>query len=172
MRKSCCTKPRPWRRSTASNWSSRRWKRFLLRPWEARPMRNILLIAKREYLEQIRGRAFLFSTVLVPLLIAGMVGWSAMNSGKAGTGQHLAIAADNAALAGQVRREMLYDKAAKLTVDVVAPATPEDRAALRNQLKSKSIDGILAIDSSSAGAITASYTSLSLGDRSEERRCR
>ena len=87
-------------------------------------MRNILLIAKREYLEQIRGRAFLFSTVLVPLLIAGMVGWSAMNSGKAGTGQHLAIAADNAALAGQVRREMLYDTSAKLTVDVVAPATP------------------------------------------------
>ena len=127
-------------------------------------MRNILLIAKREYLEQIRGRAFLFSTVLVPLLIAGMVGWSAMNSGKAGTGKHLAIAADNAALAGQVRREMLYDTSAKLTVDVVAPATPEDRAALRMQLKSKAIDGILAIDSSSAGAITASYTSLSLGD--------
>jgi ABC-2 type transport system permease protein len=47
---------------------------------------------------------------------------------------------------------------------VVAPATPEDRAALRMQLKSKAIDGILAIDSSSAGAITASYTSLSLGD--------
>jgi len=91
-------------------------------------MRNILLIAKREYLEQIRGRAFLFSTVLVPLLIAGMVGWSAMNSGKAGTGKHLAIAADNVALAGQVRREMLYDTSAKLTVDVVAPATPEDRA--------------------------------------------
>ena len=30
-------------------------------------MRNILLIAKREYLEQIRGRAFMISTVLVPL---------------------------------------------------------------------------------------------------------
>ena len=39
-------------------------------------MRNILLIAKREYLEQIRGRAFLFSTILVPSLIVALLGWS------------------------------------------------------------------------------------------------
>jgi ABC-type Na+ efflux pump permease subunit len=29
-------------------------------------MRNILLIAKREYLEQIRGRAFKMSTIGLP----------------------------------------------------------------------------------------------------------
>ena len=29
-------------------------------------MRNILLIAKREFLEQIRGRAFKISTVALP----------------------------------------------------------------------------------------------------------
>jgi hypothetical protein len=29
-------------------------------------MRNILLVAKREYLEQIRGRAFRMTTILVP----------------------------------------------------------------------------------------------------------
>jgi len=34
-------------------------------------MRNMLLVARREYLEQIRGRAFIFSTVLLPLLIVG-----------------------------------------------------------------------------------------------------
>ena len=32
-------------------------------------MRNMLLIAKREYLEQIRGRAFRISTVMVPLVL-------------------------------------------------------------------------------------------------------
>jgi ABC-2 type transport system permease protein len=126
-------------------------------------MRNILLIAKREYQEQIRGRAFLFSTVLVPLLIAGMVGWSAMNSGKAGTGKHIAIAADNAEMAEQVRREMLYDKAAMYTVDVVAPATPQDRAELQKQVRSKAIDGVLALETSPTGEITATYTSLSAG---------
>ena len=39
-------------------------------------MRNILLIAKREYLEQIRGRAFKFSTVLLPLLIVALLAFS------------------------------------------------------------------------------------------------
>ena len=36
-------------------------------------MRNILLIAKREYLEQIRGRAFRISTIALPLLIAALL---------------------------------------------------------------------------------------------------
>jgi ABC-type Na+ efflux pump permease subunit len=31
-------------------------------------MRNILLIARREYMEQIRGRAFKISTVALPLV--------------------------------------------------------------------------------------------------------
>ncbi len=34
-------------------------------------MRNLLLMARREYLEQIRGRAFRVSTILVPVLFAG-----------------------------------------------------------------------------------------------------
>jgi ABC-type multidrug transport system ATPase subunit len=69
-RKSSCMKPPPWPPSTASNSSSPPSKRSSSRPWEAKPMRNILLIAKREYLEQVRGRAFRLTTILVPLLFA------------------------------------------------------------------------------------------------------
>ena len=47
--------------------------------------RNVLLIARREYLEQIRGRAFLFSTVLLPLLIVGGMAASYFFGRKAGT---------------------------------------------------------------------------------------
>jgi ABC-2 type transport system permease protein len=127
-------------------------------------MRNILLIAKREYLEQIRGRAFKISTVLVPLLIVGMMGASYVMGKKANTGQHFAIAADSAPLADAVRSEMLNDKDAHFTVDIVAPATQQDRAELLDKVKAKSIDGILAIDLSPTGEITASYTSQSSGD--------
>jgi ABC-2 type transport system permease protein len=126
-------------------------------------MRNIFLIAKREYVEQIRGRAFLFSTILVPLLIAALVGWSAINSGKPRDGSHVAIAASDAALADQVRREMLYDTSAKLTVEVVAPATSADRAALQKQLTNKFIDGVLDLNTAANGAVSASYVSLSAG---------
>jgi ABC-2 type transport system permease protein len=126
-------------------------------------MRNIFLIAKREYLEQIRGRAFLVSTVLVPLLIVALLGWSSITNRNAGAGKHIAIASDSAPLANAVRRQMLDDKSAKYIIDVVAPASQQDRAALKNKIQSKTIDGLFAIDTSSAEGISASYTSLASG---------
>jgi ABC-2 type transport system permease protein len=127
-------------------------------------MRNILLIARREYLEQIRGRAFRFSTVLVPLLIVVMLGASYFTGRNAEVGKHVAIAAGSAELANDMRRQLLDDKDAKFTVDVVAPATAQDRAALLEQVQSKAIDGLLWIDNSPSGALKATYTSQSAGD--------
>ncbi len=126
-------------------------------------MRNIILIAKREYLQQIRGRAFKFSTVLVPFLMAAVLGASYFTGRNAAPGKHVAIAANDAALATQVRREMLNDPKSMFTADVVAPATSDDRAALLKRLNAKTIDGILAVDTSPDGAVTATYTSLSAG---------
>jgi ABC-2 type transport system permease protein len=127
-------------------------------------MRNILLVAKREYLQQIRGRAFKFSTVLVPLLMAVLLGASYLTGRHASSGKHIAIAANDAALADQVRREMLYDTKAQFAVDVVAPATEDDRASLRKRLQDKTIDGLLAIDFAPDGAVTATYSSVSAGE--------
>ena len=89
-------------------------------------MRNVLLIAKREYLQQIRGRAFRFSTVLLPLGILAMLS-AIYVTGRHSSGEHLAIASDNAALANEIREQLFADKAAKLTVDVIAPISPEEQ---------------------------------------------
>jgi ABC-2 type transport system permease protein len=129
-------------------------------------MRNILLIAKREYLEQIRGRAFKFSTIIMPLLIAALLGFSHYMDHKANTGKHIAIVADDAALANQVRQQMLDDKWAQYKVDVTAPATAEQRDELKDQVRAKQIDGVLAIDASDPQKITATITSLSVADAS------
>jgi ABC-2 type transport system permease protein len=126
-------------------------------------MRNIILIARREYLEQIRGRAFIFSTVLVPLLIVALLAWSSFTTRNAASGKHIAIASGNVPLANAIRRQLQDDKNAKYTVDVVAPASEKDHAALLKQIQIKAIDGVLEINASSIGAITASYTSLSTG---------
>jgi ABC-2 type transport system permease protein len=126
-------------------------------------MRNILLVAKREYLEQIHGRAFIVSTVLVPLLIVALLGWSSITTRKAASGKHVAIAADNAVLANAIRRQLIDDKDAKYTVDLAASAGEQDRAALQKQVQNKTIDGLLVINSSSEGALTATYTSLASG---------
>jgi ABC-2 type transport system permease protein len=124
-------------------------------------MRNIRLIARREYLEQIHGRAFMVSTILLPLLFAVMAAVGFLDGHKTATGTHLAIAAGDAALAGEVRRQLLEDKDADFTVDVVAPATGQDRAAMMKLLQSQAIDGYLWIDTSSPAAPVATYTSRS-----------
>jgi ABC-2 type transport system permease protein len=135
-------------------------------------MHNILLIARREYLEQIRGRAFKLSTIFVPMGIFVLLGVSFFTGRSATAGKHVAIAADNAALANDIRGEMLDDKIAKFTVDVVAPASQQDRAALLKLVQSKAIDGVLSIETSSAGAPVATYTAQSSGDYTTTSRLR
>lgn len=130
-------------------------------------MRNILLIARREYLEQIRGRAFKISTVALPLLIAALLAFSHYMDHKANTGKHIAIVAEDGALANEVRQQMLEDKEAQYTVDVTAPASAEERAAWQEKVRAKTIDGVLAIDSSNPEKVSATYTSLSVADVSE-----
>lgn len=126
-------------------------------------MRNLLLVARREYLEQIRGRAFRVSTILVPVLFAGIF-FVAMISGRnSGVGKHIVIAAHSAELANAVRDEMVKDKDAKTTVDVVAPATAADRDDLIQKVQSKAVDGMLWIDTD-GGTTKATYTSQSSGD--------
>jgi ABC-2 type transport system permease protein len=127
-------------------------------------MRNILLIARREYLEQIRGRAFKISTVALPLLLAAMLAFSYYMEHKAGKGKHIAIVADDATLANEVRRQMLDDKDARYTVDVTAPASAEARKEWKRQVSAKTIDGVLAIDSTNPQKITATFTSLSAAE--------
>jgi ABC-2 type transport system permease protein len=130
-------------------------------------MRNILLIARREYMEQIRGRAFKISTVALPLLIAALLGFSHYMDRKANTGRHIAIVAEDATLANEVREQMLDDKDAQYTVDVTAPANAEERVKWQEKVRAKAIDGVLDIDSSDPGKISATYTSLSVADVSE-----
>ncbi|MGA7832210.1 MAG: ABC transporter permease [Terracidiphilus sp.] len=127
-------------------------------------MHNILLIAKREYLEQIRGRAFKISTVMVPVLIVVLMVWSSWSEHNAGTGMHIAIASNSAPLANAISREIVADKDAKFTIDVVAPATEAERNSLQSQIQSKALDGVLTVDESANGVKSATYVSLSSGD--------
>jgi ABC-2 type transport system permease protein len=125
-------------------------------------MRNILLIAKREYLEKIRGRSFRLSTILVPLMIVAILGGSYLtqrNAGKIGSGRHIAIASENPRLAENVRRNLLTDKDAHYTIDVVAPASAADRAALLQQVQAKALDGMLDLDGAAIDTAHVVYTS-------------
>jgi ABC-2 type transport system permease protein len=127
-------------------------------------MRNILLVARREYLEQIRGRAFRVSTILVPVLFAVIIGVAYLSGRGSGVGKHVIVAASSAPLAESIRSQVMSDKDAKTTVDVIAPATPADRPALVDKVNSKLIDGLLWVETAPDGTISASYSSQSSGD--------
>ncbi len=126
-------------------------------------MRNMLLIAKREYLEQVRGRAFRTTTLGLPAIFALIVGVGYLSSLGLGANRRMAIVAEDVALAGQVRHELTSDKDAKTDVYVVAPATAEERAVLMDKVRTGALDGLLAIESS-GGRPKAMYVSQSSGD--------
>ena len=127
-------------------------------------MRNMLLVARREYLEQIRGRAFRLSTIGLPALFALIVGIGYVASLGLGAHKKLVITANDPMLANAVRAQLLSDKDGDANVDVVAPADPGTRAALIRQLQTKAVDGILSIETPAGGVPTATYTSQSSGD--------
>lgn len=127
-------------------------------------MRNILLIARREYLEQIRGRAFRLSTIGLPVLFAVIVGVGYLASRGIGSGKRLIVASSNATLANEVRDQLVQQRRPSAMVGVVSPLTAERRAELVKLIQSRSIDGVLWIDTDGNGQPVATYTSKSSGD--------
>ncbi len=127
-------------------------------------MRNMLLIAKREYLEQIRAKAFLMSTIGLPALFALILGIVYVASLGLGSKKHLVITADNQMLADEIRAQLTGDKGGSVNVDVVTSPDTSTRSALINALQHQSIDGILSVETNPQGLPTATYTSPSAGD--------
>jgi ABC-2 type transport system permease protein len=124
-------------------------------------MRNMLLIAKREYLEQIRGRAFRMSTILVPGVVIGLLYISSITNHKLGTGKHMVIAADNASLANDIRSKLLEDKKAGYKIDVMAPFAETDRADLDAKVRTKALDELLTIENSATESPKVAFSSAS-----------
>ena len=127
-------------------------------------MHSIGLIARREFLEQIRGRAFRLSTVAVPALFLLIIGIMYMAGRGSESGKHLVVASPDAALAQDIRARLFDDKSASSVVEVLAPAAPADRAKLVHEVSGKAIDGFLWVDAEPGKPPAAVYESQSSGD--------
>jgi ABC-2 type transport system permease protein len=127
-------------------------------------MHSLMLVARREYLEQIRGRAFRVSTILVPLLFAVIIAIAFFAGRGSGLGKHVIIAAPSPQLAQDIRDQLLKDESTRTVADVVAPSTPSQRATLVGEVEAKQADGLLWIETSANSAPTATYISQSSGD--------
>ena len=72
-------------------------------------MREAWLIARREYLERIRSKAFRVSTVLIPLLFALFFGIGAFSAKLTGGAKHIVVASNDQMLAESVQAELLAE---------------------------------------------------------------
>ena len=89
-------------------------------------MHSALLIARREYLERVRSKAFRISTVVIPIVFAGIFGIGAFSAMHLGGDTDITVASNDTQLAQGVRDELLHSDHPPTHVDVVAPATQSD----------------------------------------------
>ena len=127
----------------------------------------------------MRGRAFRLTTIGLPLIFALIAGVGYLSSLGIGAHKHLVIAAMDKALADDLRARLIKgrdkndggaengtaeDRDSKAIVDVVAPATAQDRDQLMHKVASKSIDGFLWIEAQGSAVPQVTYYSQSSGD--------
>jgi ABC-2 type transport system permease protein len=127
-------------------------------------MRNIWLIARREYLERVRTRSFIVMTILIPALMLGatVVPTLLMNKMSSGT-KHLMVVAPENSTAEMIREQLLKvpeeqkkqaaetqgmqrrnrPSAANLVVDIGTDTSEAARAALTDKVKQKELDGVI-----------------------------
>jgi len=127
-------------------------------------MHEALLIARREYVERIRSRAFRISTVLIPLAFAFIFGIGALSGKLAGGPKHIVVASNDAVLAESERAELMgVGKGARLSVDVRAPITEPELATLNADVESKRLDAYLWLEVRPR-QLEATYTSRGSAD--------
>jgi ABC-2 type transport system permease protein len=106
-------------------------------------MHNVWLIAKREYLERIRTKSFLFFTIIFPVLMGGGIIVASLTTGHQRPSSHIAVVSHDQQLAVDLQAELENSKDNKLTVDVISPPGSDTRNILDGELADKSLDGYL-----------------------------
>jgi len=128
-------------------------------------MRNIFLIARREYLERVRTKSFMVMTVLIPLLMGGLtLGPGLLTSRISHRARRMVVVASSRATAEMIRGQLLHadrqsrdaaeeakkaslkrtsEAPSELTVDVDTDTSAAHRATLAKQVLNKELDGAL-----------------------------
>jgi len=97
-------------------------------------MRNVWLIAKREYLERVRTKAFIIATILIPLSLAGLGYGGGFLAQKTKSTAHIAILSADPVFAKELKRELEQGEDSSMQVEV-APLNVATRAQLNAELK-------------------------------------
>jgi ABC-2 type transport system permease protein len=105
-------------------------------------MHNAWLIAKREYLERVRTKAFLVATILIPVLMGGFVFGSAILARKTRSTSHLIIVSKDTQLVMDLQEQLKKGEGSEMSIDTMAPGDSV-RDTLDQELVDHGIDGYL-----------------------------
>jgi len=97
-------------------------------------LHNVGLIAKREYLERVRTKAFLLTTILIPVLMGGGGFLSAYLANRTHSSAHIVLLTSDKAFGSDLKRELESGEDSQMNVEV-EDNTPETRSHLDTELK-------------------------------------
>jgi ABC-2 type transport system permease protein len=120
-------------------------------------MHNVWLIAKREYLERVRTRSFLIMTILIPLLMAGLVGGAALVNGRSSGPSHIAIVTQDTQFGADLKSELQSGEHSAMVVDIIPPAGAATRDSLDSNIKARQLDGYLWVTPPQPGQARAGF---------------
>ena len=107
-------------------------------------MRNIWLIARREYLERIRTKSFIVMTILLPAIMAAVAfGGSLLGGGKSKPAAHIIVVTQDVQLGLSLQSELEAQKQAVITADLISPPGSDTRDRLNREVTSRDLDGYL-----------------------------
>jgi ABC-2 type transport system permease protein len=134
-------------------------------------MRNVWLIARREYVERIRTKGFMITTIMIPLIMGGFIFGSIFLSSKAPNEVHIAVVSPDTQLALDLQAELERmqrqsyvmaeareqhptsprgeSKQPEITADAIDPSAGT-RARLDQELDDNELDGYLWISPATA----------------------
>jgi ABC-2 type transport system permease protein len=144
-------------------------------------MHNIFLIAKREYVERVRSRAFLIMTIFIPALMFAMTAGPALLATRVRGGpKHLVLAVNDRQTGDLIREELEKrhidpannlngkSEAPRFQVEVDTNASNSEHAALTEKVKTRAVDGAIwatdeALAANKATFITSNVSNLTDG---------
>jgi len=137
-------------------------------------LRNIFLIARREYLQRVRTKSFIWTTLLIPGL---MIGFTLLPgyfmSMKLTEKKHLTVASDDGDLARAFKERFAgkdKESGAQYEIEVVPVATEGERQKLESDVQDKELDGYLWLTRAALQNGKVEYHVRSTGDFMERER--
>lgn len=106
-------------------------------------MRNVWLIARREYLERVRAKSFIVMTILIPLLMGGMLFGASLINGRDKAVPRIAVVTQDSRFGLEMQTELSSRRKERMSVDVISPPGTDTRDLLNTELKEKELDGYL-----------------------------